>query len=80
LIATDEGLFLARVIGKISGEEKVPYLFASSGREDSSVPCGQYGTVLRDCGRGSLGVRTCLLNWRLVIMDSMVRLIWRLGG
>jgi len=38
LIGTDDTLYPARIISKMSGAEKMPFLFIFSGKQDSAVP------------------------------------------
>jgi len=39
LFGNEEELFLAKVVEKMSGKEKLPYLFVLHGKQDSAVPC-----------------------------------------
>jgi acetyl esterase/lipase len=58
ILGKEDEIYPARVLGKMSGEEKVPFLFVMHGTEDTAVPCEEsrkfVGAWEEKFGKGSV--------------------------
>jgi acetyl esterase/lipase len=79
VMGTDESLFPAKVLERMKGEEKVPFLYVFHGTEDTAVPC-EDSVKLWVPGRQNLERRVQWLSLRMVSMVWTERFLWRRPG